>query len=211
MLKRPWFWIVSVLVIAAGVAAYAVSGPSDDIERMRRQEDVKGLANAAAGANEVDACRAIKALSVLGKPEAVEPIIAAAHDARPVIRKHAVMAVARAAPREHGKLLTEKLLTDESADVRAVAARAIGESWDYKRMPELIVAMDKDSSEEVFRQAQRSASRICGMEPGYETATDLAARRAQAVKFYDRCWKVYGDILNRYHGDYLGRDERKKQ
>lgn len=211
MLKRPWFWIVSLLVIAAGVAAVALSRQSDDIEQMRRAKDVNALAGVAAGGNEIDACRALKALSVLGKPEAVAPILAATNDTRAVIRQHAVLAVSRAAPRGHGKLLTDKLLHDESADVRAVAARAIGESWDYKRVPELITAMEKDTSEEVFRQAQRSAARICGMEPGYESATDPATRRARAVKFYRRCWLVYGDILKRYHGEYLGRDEDKKQ
>ncbi|MCE5279560.1 MAG: HEAT repeat domain-containing protein [Planctomycetaceae bacterium] len=210
MLKRPWFWIVSALVIAAVAAAFSMSRESDDIEQMRRAQDISGLARVIAAGNETDACRAIKALSAMGKHEAVAPIVSATADPRQVIRQHAVLAVARAAPRKYGTLLTDKLLNDESADVRAVAARAIGESWDFKRMPELITAMEKDSNEEVFRQAQRSAARICGMEPGYESATDLATRRARAVKFYDRCWKVYGDILKRYHGDYLGRDDKKQ-
>jgi len=199
LLSRRWFWAVSVAaVLGVALLAHVSRDDEDRIEQMRRAGDVAGLGRIAKDANKADATRAVEALGSLGDG-AVEALLVACEDPRPAVREQSVLSLGTATHLDHAQKLVGILKTDSSPQVRAAAARTLGQNYACKQMPDLIDALE-DTDPTVRASVHWSVARIMGIRFGLKP-NDPPGKRREAMENYRDLWRTLGKQITKFHNE----------
>ncbi len=194
--QRRFWLLLAVPVIGAVIFLISSGGGSDDrIDSLRESANIPALEQIVKSAPPEEARRALMAISQVGGPQAVQPLRNATKAENWKLREVAVLALPRVTKREHIDDLADLLKNDSAPQVRAAAATALGQVYACKMVPSLVDALgDKDP--QVQQQAKWAVVRICGIEPGYESAADEAKHQQ---KYFKSFWNIYGKTITRYH------------
>jgi len=131
----------------------------DDIERMEREGDVKGLIDALkkGRSSRIDASIA---LSKMKDVKAVDPVIQLLNDEDPEVRFSAAIILGEIGDKKAVEPLIQAL---EDTKARAIAAQALGKIGDVKAVEPLILALKIDASNLVRGAAARALGEIGDM------------------------------------------------
>ncbi len=205
-----------VLLGAAGVVAIALivrwamrsdsdlAGLSPEaarIERLRRRGDLDALSAETRNPDTGTAVLAAQALARMG-PSAAGHVEAALADARPRVREAAAIALGRVAGRRKAGRLAQLLREDDSANVRAAAARALNEARAYEEMDALLQGMSDDSPL-VRRWSGQAVEQITGMSFGYDPEAP-APQRQRAITQVRDLWPSMLRVIREREGGEQG-------
>ena len=161
----------------------APSAPSDgDGVAFRRIQDLANNGDDAALVKEASnkdskaACRAVRVMGRVGT-RALPGIRAAMKDTRPEVRQEAMIAVSSAGNEGDTPVLSNVVAADESAVVRAAAARTLGRMKAYTEVELLLKAMDDDDLN-VRRHANAAIVKIIGASVSFKASDPVEKRRA---------------------------------
>ena len=185
---RPRLLILIVATIAlALVVAWQWSGGGDaDAAALRRIEkfanngDQAALEAEASAKDVTEACRAVRSMGRVG-PKALDGIILALKDERPMVREAAAIAVGQAGGESEAPVVSTIVMTDDSPVVRAAAALSLGRMKAYKEIESLLDAL-ADEDEHVRRRANAAVEKIIGAGVSFDASAPEEKRRQQIAE-----------------------------
>jgi len=174
-----------VLAIAGAFVFWMTreSGPSAEVRRLQKladKKDVSGLAREVSGSNAQVARTAVEKLADVGGADARREIERAWTDARPEVREAVVTNYARVADPQNVSLLAGAMQGTQPPDVRAAAAKSIGQLRAWNGLDALLAGLN-DPDPYVRRAAYGALQEVL---PGvrWEYNPDQSApERARAI------------------------------
>ncbi|MCP4379714.1 MAG: HEAT repeat domain-containing protein [bacterium] len=199
--------LIAWSIISSPSGTFGMSSEEQAIDEDQINGNIDGLAEKARTYKPELAKKAVRAMGHGGKKSipALKTILQ--DNKRPELRQQAAMAMAKAVmvAAEEDKPLDSQmtaplviaLMNDKTPEVRASAADALGQVYDYSNMSSLLKAMD-DEDLTVRRKAYNAVSRIFGREYIFDPNSPSPKRKI-IIKAIATDWKVYEKHIGKYH------------
>jgi HEAT repeat protein len=203
--------VLLVPLVAWSIVSSPSGAPGRSPEELAIDEDringnVDGLAEKARTYKPEFAKKAVRAMGHGGRKSIPTLRTILQDDKRPELRQQAAMAMAKAimVAAEKDKPLDSSMtaplviaLNDETPEVRASAADALGQVYDYSNMSSLLKAMD-DEHLIVRRKAYNAVTRIFGRKYIFD-ANSPSPKRKIIIKTIATDWNVHKGMVGKYH------------
>ncbi|MCP4376455.1 MAG: HEAT repeat domain-containing protein [bacterium] len=208
--------LIAITVLLVPLVAWSIISRPSDAPDMSPEEiaigedringNVDGLAEKASTYKPKFAKKAIRAMGHGGRKSIPTLKKILQDDKRPELKQQAAMAMAKAimVAAEEDKPLDSQMtaplvtaLNDKTPEVRASAADALGQVYDYSNMPSLLKAMD-DEDLLVRRKAYNAVTRIFGRKYIFDVNSPSPKRKI-IIKTIATDWNVHKQHVGKYH------------